>query len=369
MSFIFRGWLIWLSVALLLLALLSQQVMANVINNVTFTVKSNGSIEAYSDIGQFDINNEILTINEASMPNSFKDNTVSYAWGYASTELNPVGYQLISSEQHAPSIILRLLSTTFRVSGRWAWDNISRIGNCDGGTMANKDVYVYTDTTSITNINMSCVSNQVDHGATVDHFDFYATSIRFVFSDIINELKKSKIPSGTYTYRTAPFQITNNVPNFASFRTTTKVWSINTKVIVEASIAAVEMPASLPLDVTMAAPNKLEGKGTVMATVTGALGKHLKIEPRSSNGGKLVKGAEQIPYTLSVTPLSGDNTPRLLIDGNGSGAQPPVTIETFARRDQYRLRFDAGFATPTTGLTSGRFSDTVTLIFTTPDLP
>ncbi|MCQ4054433.1 hypothetical protein [Aeromonas sp. SG16] len=370
MSFMFRVWLIWLSVALLLLALLSQQALAVVTHNVTFTVKNNGTVVASSDIGTFDSTGKTLTIRQAEIPAEMRNMTqLPWLFTKQSYQLWPVGRDINSTNTVSGySLPMSYRVKRLNASAVVAYGAYNR-KNCMSEVGGYVELNILTDGKPLST---TCESVQATSYTSSDReVTFNALHIEFVFRENLPSLTELKIPAGVYDFpvvRTT-FQHLLQERGTGAWKANPVHWDMKIKVVVEPSIAVIDMPASLPLDVTMTAGNRLVGKGAVTATISGALGRYLKIEPRSSTGGKLIKGAERIPYTLSVTPLTGDNKPRLLIDGNGTGAQPPVTIETFARRDQYRLRFDAGFSTTTTGLSSGRFSDDVTLIFTTPDLP
>ena len=349
---------------LLLSTLFSYSSYSDVTHNITFTIKNTGDIEVDTDLGVFDMGNETLSLNQAQIPNSFRNLSTSYSTK-ADMAVEPVGYTLKSTMGSPPEFNIAISSATFRTVVTWAFDGYEiGYGNCDGGTKAG-DANLYIAVPPDIGLGMNCYSYRGRTAMSVGYYLFNPTNISFKLKGVINTLRNAKPAAGEYSYQPIQFRFTqwnSSVP-------TRKTWTIITKLIVEPSIASVEMATNLPLDVSLVSSNQLTGRGSLLATVNGTLGQHLQIEPRSSNNGKLVKGNENIPYTLAVTPLSGDNKSRLLIDGTGSGNLAPVTIETFAKRDQYRLRFDAAFNVAKTGLTSGAFNDSVTLIFSTPDMP
>ncbi|WP_429220220.1 hypothetical protein [Aeromonas veronii] len=348
----------------LLFTLASNQALAVVKHNVTFTVKSNGTVVASSDIGTFDAAGKKLTINESQLPSEMRRTTkLDFEIYKNDYSVNPVGKEMMSINNiygYSAPVIYRVRELRN--------NSVTSYNKFNGNCMVDVSLWIRTDGKPLS---VECKSAQYGlYNTSSRDAVFPATYLEFVFMEGAPSLAELKLPAGIYTFPTGRTRFKHSIqPVGGAWQIYDVYWDMYIKVVVEPSIAAVEMPNSLPLNVTMATANQLTGQGAVTASVSGALGKYLKIEPRSSNGGYLLKGAERIPYSLSVTPLSGDNTPRLLIDGNQAGAQPPVTIETFAKRDQYRLRFDAEFSTTTTGLSSGRFSDNVTLIFTTPDLP
>lgn len=349
---------------LLLSALFSNSSYSNVTHNITFTIKNTGNIEVDTDLGVFDMGNETLRLNEAQIPQSFRNMSTRRATA-SDIEVSPVGYTLKSKIGNAPEFNVAISSAKFRVVQTWAFDgyNIGR-GNCDGGTKRG-DTNLYIAAPPDIGLSMNCGSYRAYTESATSYFLFNPTDISFKLKGVINTLRNAKPAVGEYSYQPIHFRFTQ----WTNTDYMQKRWTIITKLIVEPSIASVEMATNLPLDVSLVSGNQLTGRGSLLATVNGTLGQYLQIEPRSSNNGKLVKGNESIPYTLAVTPLSGDNKSRLLIDGTGSGNLAPVTIETFAKRDQYRLRFDAAFNVANTGLTSGSFNDSVTLIFSTPDMP
>ncbi|WP_421215150.1 hypothetical protein [Aeromonas jandaei] len=346
--------------------LTSDLLLADVMHNVTFIVKDNGSVEAISDLGTFDSTGKILTINSSQMPSEFQSakktqNKISeeyfLLWG-------PIGYLAKSDTSPGGSTLemsIRVKSVIFNGLG------IIYLlgGSCGNNTMAQYGQFLI-DTTRYNLSKVNCDST--NGGVSGDYsYEFSTHEIVFQFMESMSGgLADLKLPAGRYEFAPKRFQFKHAPSNNPTIQ---RDWLVKVTVVVEPSISSVNIPTDLPIDVNIAANNQVMGQGSVTATITGSLGKYLRIEPRSSNAGNLIKGSERIPYTLSVTPLSGDNTPRLLIDGKGAGAQPPVNIETYARRDQYRLRFDAAFNASPAGLSSGRFSDNVTLIFTTPDLP
>jgi hypothetical protein len=199
----------------------------------------------------------------------------------------------------------------------------------------------------------------------------------------INDLLNMNLPAGTYTFPQMLFKVhrTYGVTEGHGFPYHTQVdrnivapLYINVKIVVEPSMGEVNMPTALPIDVALVNDNTLTGRGSVLATVTGTFGKNLKIIPRSINNGMLIREGQAqnergIPYLLSVQPVSGDNIRRTLIDGHDGGAVTlGVQLPILGQLSMHQLRFDANFDSPTSGLITGRYSDNVTLLFTTDDI-
>ncbi|HEH9402173.1 TPA: hypothetical protein SIA35_004293 [Aeromonas sobria] len=349
------------------LIVLGQMARADVTHNITFTVKNNGVVEAVSDLGAF---TDDITVNVTGdqIPLEFKR---GYTQGeYVTSDYyyleTPVGYNVLSE----PGPSAQRLPMVFKLNALYARSAGSLVsgGNvptCDfQSDIGNGRYYLTTAGKELSYT--GCSTKSAGSGGPTD---MYFTFLSFSFMEETggkNTLGQLKFPAGVYRFQPQLFRF---VHVKRPYPTVYGNWYINVTVIIEPSIASVSIPTALPLDVAVENANQLTGQGSVLATVTGTLGSNLKILPASANNGQLVKGAERIPYTLSVVPLSGDNKSRLLIDGSNGGAQQEVVIETYEKRDQYQFRFDASFATTLSNLSSGRFSDNVTLIFTTTDLP
>lgn len=360
------------------LIVLVQMARAAVTHNVTFTVKNSGVVETTSNIGSF-TDDMSLTVTGSEMPSEFNIyyRTVT-SDGTRWVLTTPVGYNMLSEpgpDGYRLPLSLRL--KFFHAIG--SSGSTSNEGSCDGGSPGNGNAYINTDNKpfSYSGCSSRYWTNLYPGGGfsiKQDTLYFVVRSLTFSFMEDIggkNGLTKMKLPAGTYRYPTQNFFFRQDITNGVGGSTGSLYgqWYVNVTVVVEPFIGSVNIPTALPLDVAVESGNQLTGQGSVLATVTGTLGRNLKILPASTNNGHLVKGAERIPYTLSVVPLSGDNKSRLLIDGNKGGAQQEVVIDNYEKRDRYQFRFDASFATTFSNLSSGRFSDNVTLIFTTTDLP
>ena len=347
--------------------LLTKQAIADVTQNVTFTVKNNGTVIASSDIGSFDAQGKILTVSSVQMPSEFR---TGVGVGNVSSDqfvlTTPVGYNIKSLNDnygHKLDMSFRLQFLNAASAGSFSLFR----GSCDGfvsGDSVNGIRKINTDGKPFSYTGCSSIETRSGGG-----LEMQINELKFAFMESTggaNSLSNLKLPAGRYEFAPQLFNIRHSLSPMPSV---SKNWYVKVTVIIEPSIGAVNMPTAMPLDVTTQANNIISAKGSVLATVTGTLGKNLKILPSSSNNGYLVKGTEKIPYLLSVTPLSGDNKSRTLIDGNAGGAQAEAIINTNEQLFQYQLRFDAGFNTPASSLSSGRFNDNVTLIFSTSDMP
>ncbi|HCM61696.1 MAG TPA: hypothetical protein DIT05_04000 [Morganella sp. (in: Bacteria)] len=354
---------------------------ADVTQNVTFTVKNDGRVEAWTDIGTFDINGRILTVNAAQMPAELRDTTILDALdtSFLASDLvvNPVGYTVIGTAGALASGMQ--ITIPYRVSfmetqpGGNAFSTTS-YGQCDGGSIfsSNRDNMTLRVNTNGKPFSSTCDSNVGRFYSTVGYPYtkrklFFTSALRFEYFENNGGgiwLRTQKVPAGTYTFPIRTFQLTSN---HRPQMTKTVLWHVNLRVIVEPSMAEVNMPSTMEMVVRDTGNNRLIGEGAVQISAQGTLGRNLRIEPRSANGGKLMKGAEEIPYTLSVNTLAGDYKSHLLID-NGS-VQAPAVIPLYGREFDYPLRLNARFDTPKSGLTSGNFRDRVTLVFSTTDIP
>ena len=142
---------------------------------------------------------------------------------------------------------------------------------------------------------------------------------------------------------------------------------VNTTVIIEPAMDAVIMPSAMKLDIRKE-NGMLHGAGSVFAEARGSLGQRLRIEPRSMNGGKLTSSSTAIPYTLDVFGLEQGRETTRLIDGN-TATIAPAEFKLYEAKFSYPLRFDAKFTVPVATTNAGRYSDKVTLLFTTSDIP
>ncbi|MEQ5127443.1 hypothetical protein ABN225_11655 [Providencia alcalifaciens] len=176
-------------------------------------------------------------------------------------------------------------------------------------------------------------------------------------------LATQKLPAGTYTSQ-ALFRLSHQKdPSDIVWVS----WYVNLRIIVEPSMAEVNMPSTMQMVDKKTANNRVVGEGAVQISAQGTLGRNLRIETRSANGGRLIKGSEEIPYTLSVSTLYGDYKPYLLIDSGH--VQAPAVIPLYGRDFDYPLRLNAHFDTPMSRITTGYFRDRVTLVFSTSDVP
>ncbi|WP_413491623.1 hypothetical protein [Morganella psychrotolerans] len=365
-----------------MLLLVMPVAKADVTQNVTFTVKSDGRVEAWSDIGTFDASGKALTVNAAQMPTELRDSTIitpvpsSYPRETYLT-VNPIGYTVIGTAGALASGTQ--ITIPFRVSfmetqpGGSAYTNIN-YGNCDGGSsfISNMDSMILRINTNGKSFPTMCSSRI---GMITDAPSFVYKNRKLFLTSVLNFeyfennggaiwLRTQKVPAGTYTFPIRTFQLTSHhEPQI----TKTVLWHVNLRVVVEPSMAEVNMPSTMEMVVRDTGNNRLVGEGAVQISAQGTLGRNLRIEPRSATGGKLMKGAEEIPYTLSVSALAGDYKLHLLID-NGH-VQAPAVIPLYGREFDYPLRLNAHFDTPKSGLTSGNFRDRVTLVFSTTDIP
>lgn len=327
--------------------------------NVTFTVKNDGTIVLDNDWGGvFDINSGLLMLTGGNIPGEFRDSndwpsTVSQFWAFS-----PVGYhnRMVSVRNDAIDMSIRMdyLFGKGHVASNWM------------------PTLCQIDPLSLPYGNYQVKSTSSDYGGRCSSpiawngsgGPFYLVeSMHLIFFDglpgEINRLANRKLPAGKYE--------SSNVFNIENVNST-KQLVVNTTIIVEPSLSAVNMPSELTLDVRKEG-GMLVGQGAIIASVTGTLGWRLKIEPRAAMGpvGKLSLGSSVIPYNLDVTPQGHDYVRRNLVDGQ-SGTLNTVMLPLEGSPFDYQLRFDVNFRVPVKDLQSGRYQGALTLVFTTSDI-
>ncbi|HDO1312798.1 hypothetical protein ACE1B4_09335 [Aeromonas veronii] len=328
--------------------------------NVTFVVKNDGRVEVSDDWGgRFDINTGLLRLEREIIPVEFRDSkdwpsTVGQFWAFS-----PVGYHnrmvSVRNDVFDMSIRIEYLLGKGHAASNWGptpcqTDPLSLpYGNYQAKSKTSSDY------------GGRCSSPIAWNGAGGPFY--LVESLTIVFFDglpgEVNRLASRKIPAGKYE--------SSNVFNIENVNSI-KQLIVNTTIIVEPSLSAVNMPSELTLDVRKEA-GMLVGQGAILASVTGTFGWHLKIEPRVSVGpvGKLSLGSSVIPYNLDVTPQGHDYARRNLVDGQ-AGTLSSVILSLEGSQFDYRLRFDVNFRVPVQSLQSGKYQGALTLVFTTSDI-
>lgn len=351
---------------LTVMLLVMQTVRADVIQRVTFTVKNDGTVVAETDIGTFDMAGKVLTVSASQMPDELRDATIlSSMYGKNDIAVSPVGFEdgVPRSDRGPLGTAVPFRVSKFTTAPGEEHDN-AVLGNCDAGSRSGK-LRINTDSKPFSS---RCTSHETYSGyRPLNRKLFMAEELQFQYLEKVGGaqwLATQKLPVGTYTLQRV-FDLTSRHYNAGQIKYVR--WVVDLKVIVEPSMAEVNMPSRMEMAVRDTGNNRLVGEGTVQISAQGTLGRNLRIEPRSANGGKLIKGTEDIPYTLSISALAGDFSRHVLIE-NGS-VQTATVIPLYGRDFDYPLRLNANFDVPKSGLTSGDFSDRVTLVFSTTDVP
>ncbi|WP_322862594.1 hypothetical protein [Aeromonas allosaccharophila] len=331
--------------------------------NVTFTVKNDGTIVVDNDWGgTFDYTTGILSLGPQNMPSELRQSNIEDnpkgVWWWLLSPVGKDGY----ARSHIGSVPMSMRLLTFIGLGPAA-NGWADAHGCSGYHHNIFYGQYYISTTKVDYNKSRCRSHFYDGVSPSPRF--MVERLEFVFFELqedgVYSLLKLKRPAGKYFFQKMAY----------SFLKNDKVWGyvdVNAVVIIEPSLNAISMPSELTLDVKKEA-GMLIGQGVMLASVTGSLGRNLKIEPRASIGpvGKLSLGNSVIPYNLDVTPQGHDYARRTLVDGQ-SGQLNPVMLPLEGSPFDYQLRFDVNFRVPVQGLQNGRYQGALTLIFTTSDI-
>lgn len=330
--------------------------------NVTFTVKSDGTIVAENDWGgTFDYATGILSLGPGNMPSDLNQTSIetfrrTYFW-----VLSPIGKDGYARSNFGEVPLSMRLSTFVGLGPRttiWYTDKY-----CSGHEPPPSYGEYYISATAADYNKSRCRSAlNLNESPSAR---FMVNRLEFIFFELqdggVYSLLKLKRPAGKYIFQQMTY-------HFSKSDVVSEYVNVNTAVIIEPSLNAVSMPSELTLDVKREA-GMLVGQGVMLASVTGTLGRNLKIEPRASTGpaGKLTLGSSEIPYTLDVTPQGHDYARRTLVDGQ-TGQLNPVMLPLEGNPFDYQLRFDVNFRVPVQGLQNGKYQGALTLIFTTSDI-
>ncbi|WP_321150871.1 hypothetical protein [Aeromonas jandaei] len=351
--------------------------------NVTYTVHPDGRVTAASNLGTFRANGKSLIINEGQMPSQFRtDYKVELAKyrGWERFIVSPIGYsvkRLSGLDRELGLNIETQLSYLYARGGPFpGWGGFTTKQfdtSCPDGPQieASRGRYMIRTWNSGRNLNEACSSVWTKGEASTVTAMMRIELLQFEFmqnipGSIEESIRSLSLPIGTFITPPQRFSINHIVD-------ATYDWSafinLQTTIVVLPYIASVEMPTTLSLDVTTSTatgPRMVSGRGSVTATVRGKMSRRLRIEARSHNQGALVKGTQRIPYQLRLVPLTGAQA-NLEFPLISDGQAHTVELVNATTALEHQLRFDASFEHPAQNITSGYFSDNVTLIFSTVD--